>query len=71
MCFDEEYYKKYVSKPNYYSSKDFKNDDKYFMLMKLEKKTVCLDKPIFAGFTILDLSKLHMYDFHYNTTKPL
>ena len=70
-AFDEDYYMKYTSKPNYHSSKDYKKDDKYFMLMKLEKKTVCLDKPIYAGFTILDLSKLHMYDFHYNTMKPL
>jgi hypothetical protein len=38
--------------------------------MMLEKKTVKLDKPIYAGFSILDLSKLHMYKFHYDTMKP-
>lgn len=70
-AFDEKYFKKYASKPNYHSCKDFKNYGKDFMLMKLDKKTVCLDKPIYAGFTILDLSKLHMYNFHYNTMKPL
>ena len=55
-AFDGVYNKKYNSKSNYHSSKDFKKDDKYFIMMKLETKTVCFDKPIYAGFTILDLS---------------
>ncbi len=38
-AFDEEYHMKYTLNPNYHSSKDYKNDDKYFMFMKLEKKT--------------------------------
>ena len=38
--------------------------------MEIGKKKVKLDKPIYAGFTILDLSKLHMYEFHYNIMKP-
>ena len=33
-------------------------------------KTV-LNRPIAIGFSILDLSKLKMYDFHYNQMKPL
>ena len=38
--------------------------------MKLNKKIVQLNKHIYAGFTILELSKYHMNEFHYNTMKP-
>ncbi len=54
-AFDPKYLRKYVSKPNFHSSK-FLVEDK-MVLMKLSKKTVRLNKPIYAGFSILELSK--------------
>ena len=38
--------------------------------VKLKKKTVKLNKPIFAGAAVLDLSKLHMFQFHYEHIRP-
>src|SRR5277367_693419 len=35
-------------------------------LVEVVKENVRLDKPVYVGSTILDISKLVMYDFHYN-----
>ena len=39
------------------------------MGVHLSKLELLLDRPIFVGFTILDLSKTLMYNFHYNHMK--
>ena len=36
------------------------------MGLEAKRLSVTLDKPMYTGFTVLGLSKLHMYDFHYN-----
>ncbi|KAK3754327.1 hypothetical protein QZH41_017838 [Actinostola sp. cb2023] len=38
-------------------------------LRKREKPSLYLNRPIYVGFCILDLSKTLMYDFHYNVIK--
>ena len=38
-------------------------------VVQCKVQTLTLNKPIYVGFTVLELSKLHMYDFHYNIMK--
>ena len=57
-----EDYKKYVCKPSFVSQKIF---SKNFVTINEIKKVLTLDKPVYVGFSILDLSKLLMYGFHY------
>ena len=52
-----------VSKPNFISQKIF---DKNFISVHQIKTVLTLHKPISAGFSILELSKLLMYKFHYD-----
>ena len=39
-------------------------------MVHLKKAELKLNKPIYIGMSILDLSKMLMYDFHYNYVKP-
>ena len=43
--------------------------DKDFAAIHEIKPVLMLNKPIYVGFTVLELSKLMMYDFHYNFIK--
>ena len=59
---------KYVAKPNFKNITIF-NDN--LIAIDLYKTKVNFDRPIIIGFCILDLSKVLMYDFHYNTMKRM
>ena len=57
---------KYSSRPTYITHKMFGED--YAAIHEI-KTVLILNKPIYVGFNVLDLSKWKMYDFHYNFTK--
>ena len=57
---------KYTSKPTYVTHKLF---NKNFAAIHEVKQVLVLNKPIYVGFTVLDLSKWLMYYFHYNFIK--
>ena len=57
---------KYTSRPKYVTHKLFNKD--YAAIHEI-KPVLLLKKPIYVGFTVLDLSKWMMYDFHYNLIK--
>ena len=57
---------KYTSKPTYITHKFFGKD--YAVIHEI-KTVLILNKPIYVGFTALDLSKWKMYDFHYKFIK--
>ena len=59
-------YARYVSKPNFVSQKILSRDS---VVVHQVKSVLTLDKPIYVGFSILELSKLLMNKFHYEYVK--
>ena len=56
----------FVKKPDFISSKIF---DENLVAVHNIKQKLYINQPIYVGFSILDLSKYHMYDFHYGFIK--
>ena len=59
--------KRLVSEPNYHSCK--KSSD-YLMAIEMKKTRVKMNKPLYLGMSILDISKILMYEFWYNYIRP-
>ena len=57
---------KLVSSPLYAGKKEFTND---LAGIQMHKSHLLLNKPVYTGMTILENSKVLMYDFHYNFLK--
>ena len=59
-------YVKCMSRPSFVSQKIFSNN---FVAVHIIKPVLTLNKPIYVGFSILELSESLMYEFHYKYIK--
>ena len=59
--------KRYVSKPNYHACKHF---NEQLMAIEMNKTHVFMNKPVYIGHAILDISKTLMYRFWYEYLEP-
>ena len=59
--------KRLVSEPNYHSCKKFSD---HLMAIEMKKTRVKMNKPLYLGMSILDISKTVMYKFWYDYFKP-
>ena len=64
---NQEAYLKLVIKPNFKSGVRFGDN---LMGCKMGKIKVVMNKPVYLGQAILDLSKIVMYEFHYDYMVP-
>ena len=63
LCNRKEKAEKLFTKTNFDRKTIFSDN---LIAVHMHKKKVVLNKPIYLGMSILDLSKTLMYDFHYN-----
>ena len=64
---DRDKAKKYTAKPNFKHINIFNEE---LVAAHMKKTVLSMDKPIYLGMSILDLSKTVMYNFHYEYIKP-
>ena len=58
---------KLVSEPNYHTTKQFSEN---LIAIEMKKARVKMNKPLYLGMSILDISKTLMYEFWYDYVKP-
>ena len=58
---------KLISEPNYHTTKQFSEN---LLAIEMKKTKVKMNKPIYLGMSILDISKTLMYKFWYDYFKP-
>lgn len=63
---DESKAKKYLQMPHLIGFKVFTKD---IAAVNLMKSRCIINRPFYVGFAVLELSKLHMYRFHYDFVK--
>ncbi|XP_074026081.1 uncharacterized protein [Leptinotarsa decemlineata] len=55
-----------IARPNFKTLSIFSED---FVVIHMDKVKVCYNKPLYLGFSILDMSKTVIYDFFYDVIK--
>ena len=58
---------KLVSEPNYHTISLISED---LSIIEMKKTKVNMNKPIYLGLSILEISKILMYEFWYDYMKP-
>ena len=56
-----------VSEPNYHITKFL---TEHLLAKEIKKTEITMNKPVYLGLSILDLSKTGMYEFRYDYIKP-
>ena len=64
---NEQKYQKCVMKPNFKNDYPFSKD---LFAVEMGKIEIKMNKPVYLGQTILDLSKTLMYELHYDYMRP-
>ena len=59
---------KYTSRPTHITHKIF---DKNYAAIREIKPVLTLNKPIYVGFTVLEVSKWLLFEFHYDVIKNI
>ena len=67
LCNDPRTYEEHIGKPNFKSAKIINGQ---LVGVEMKYSAIKINKPFYIGLSILDLSKWHMYNFHYNVMKP-
>ena len=60
-------YPKYVMKPNFKDGHPF---SEHLFAVEMGKTEIKMNKPVYLGQAILDLSKTLIYEFHYDYMRP-
>ena len=68
LCSESSMYENYVGKPNF---KNAKRINSKLVGVEMKYSSIKINKPFYIGMSILDLSKWHMYNFHYNVMKVI
>src|SRR5579872_1897164 len=67
MVTNEKQLKKLTAQPSFHGFQPF---NEHLIGVQMKKINLLLNRPIYVGFSVLDLAKLTMYKFHYEEMKP-